>query len=100
MIALDTILKVAGGSTGGAATALLATYALFTPEAQFSRHVAEERTTTVQTLVETLRKEPAGGYRDTLCKTLEQTLAAICLDSPSHPFCADRTILLEKAGCR
>lgn len=100
MIAIDTILKVAGGSTGGAATALLATYALFTPEAQFARHVAEERTTTVQNLVSELQKEPAGRYHDTLCATLEQTLAAICLDSPGHPFCIDRAVLMTKAGCR
>jgi hypothetical protein len=100
MISLDAITKIAGGSTGGASLALVASYALFVPEQQFARHVAEERTATVQTLIETLVKEPEGAYHGTLCRTLEQTLAAICLDSPSHPFCADRMVLLDKAGCK
>lgn len=99
MIDLSSLAKALGAPVGAAAVPLVAMYSLFTPEQQFTRHVAEERTTTVQTLVETLRKEEAGPYRDTLCRTLEQTLTAICLDSPSHPFCADRTVLMSKAGC-
>lgn len=99
MISLDAVAKIAGGSTGGAAVSLVATYALFTPAEQYNRHVAEERTGQVQQLVQALRDEPAGAYRDTLCKTLEATLAQICLDSPGHPFCIDRMVLMQKAGC-
>ena len=92
-------LKLAGYGVTAAAGAIGWVYGNFTPESQFSRHVAEERTTTVQNLVETLQKEPAGAYHDTLCKTLEATLAQICLDSPEHPFCKDRMVLMAKAGC-
>jgi hypothetical protein len=99
MISLDAITKIAGGSTGGASLALIATYALFTPQETYNRHVAEERTSTVQNLLEALRTEPPGAYRDTLCRTLESTLTAICLDSPEHPFCQDRKVLMAKAGC-
>jgi hypothetical protein len=99
MISLDAIGKILGGSTGGASLALVATYALFTPAEQYNRHVAEERTGQVQQTIETLSREPAGPYRDTLCKQLELTLAQICLDSPEHPFCKDRMVLMAKAGC-
>lgn len=99
MIGADAVVKILGGSTGGAATALVATYALFTPQTTYDRHVAEERTASVQNLIETLSREPAGAYRDTLCRTLESTLAQICLDSPDHPFCIDRMVLMSKAGC-
>jgi len=93
------LLKVLGTQGSTAAIPLLAMYALFTPESQYARHVAEERTTAVQQIVETAAKEPAGPYHDTLCRTLESTLAQICLDSPSHPFCIDRAVLMAKAGC-
>jgi hypothetical protein len=74
-------------------------YSLFTPQQTYDRHVAEERTAAVQRLIADLQDEPAGDYRDTLCRTLEATLAQICLDSPEHPFCLDRAVLMSKAGC-
>ena len=92
-------LKLAGYAAGAAVSAIGWAYGNFTPKADYARHVAEERTTTVQNLVSELQKEPDGAYHDTLCRTLEQTLAAICLDSPDHPFCLDRMVLMAKAGC-
>jgi hypothetical protein len=92
-------LKALGGGAGGALLPLVVMYQWAVPSSQFNRHVAEERTSTVQNLVDTLRNEPAGAYRNTLCKTLEATLAQICLDSPEHPFCIDRAVLMAKAGC-
>lgn len=100
MIDLASIAKAVGAPVGAAAVPLLAMYQFFTPQATYDRHVAEERTTTVQNLMATLANEPTGPYRDTLCRTLEATLAQICLDSPQHPFCIDRGVLLSKAGCR
>lgn len=100
MIDVGSALKALGAHGSTAAVPVLIGYMVFTPAEQYDRHVAEERTSTVQSLIETLRNEPAGAYRDTLCRTLESTLAQICLDSPEHPFCIDRAVLLAKAGCR
>lgn len=94
------IAKALGAPVGAAAVPLVMMYTLFTPQAQYARHVAEERTTTVQNLIRDLQSEPSGAYHDTLCRTLEQTLAAICLDSREHPFCVDRGELMAKARCR
>jgi hypothetical protein len=92
-------LKTAGWAVSASAGAIAWVYGNFTPKDSYNRHVAEERTAAVQRLIETLQGEPAGDYRDTLCRTLEATLAQICLDSPEHPFCIDRTVLMAKAGC-
>ena len=99
MIDIVATLKALGAHGSTAAVPLIATYALFTPADTYNRHVAEERTAIVQNLMETLRTEPAGPYRDTLCRTLQSTLTQICLDSPQHPFCIDRAVLMSKAGC-
>lgn len=91
--------KALGAPLGAAAAPIVMMYALFTPQATYDRHVAEERTATVQNLIETLSREPAGAYRDTLCKALEMTLVQICLDSSQHPFCESKDALMAKAGC-
>ena len=93
------LAKPAGISVTMVAASIAWIYGNFTPKEVYNRHVAEARTSTVQNLVETLQKEPSGPYHDTLCKTLESTLAEICLDSPDHPFCVDRMVLMAKAGC-
>lgn len=98
--AIPSVVKALGAHGSTAAVPILAGLMLFTPAEDYARHVAEERTSVVQNLMQTLKGEPPGAYRDTLCRTLEATLAQICLDSPGHPFCLDRAVLTARAGCQ
>ena len=93
------VIKALGDRGAVAAVPILMMYSMFTPADDYNRHVAENRIGTIIDLVADAESTPDGAFHDTLCRTLERELAALCLDSEGHPFCEDRLMLLEKAGC-
>lgn len=92
-------VKTTGANVAMIAGAVGWVYAQFTPAENFNRHVAEARTGTILDLKRALANVEPGPYRDTLCETLEAELASVCIDSPEHPFCLDRHMILEDSGC-
>ena len=96
---LDTILKIAGGGTTGTAAAIAISYTLFTPHAQFAEHVAKSERGFILETVDRAREQPPGDYKDSLCKTLRESLAELCAAAPTDAICVDRATYLKQAGC-
>lgn len=92
-------LKIGGWALGSAAGAIAWIYGNFTPADDYNRHVAENRIGTIIELKDDAREAGSSDFHETLCRTLERELAALCLDSADHPFCEDREMILEEAGC-
>lgn len=81
---------IAGGVFGAEAR--------YTPTADFYRHVADSKTGIILELVSRAGNAD-GAYKETLCRTLVQELNGICVDSPEHPMCVDRSEYIKQAGC-
>jgi hypothetical protein len=99
MIDPMAIAKALGAPAGAAAVPLVAMYALFTPADEYSRHVAESERGYILDIVEKARGEPNGGFKDSLCRTLDEAIARLCASAPDDALCMDRKALRERAGC-
>ena len=99
MIALDAVVKIVGGSTGGASVALLATYALFTPIEEHNQLVAKSDRGYILELVERARAEQPGPFKETMCKSLHEAIAELCAVAPDDAICLDRKDWIARAGC-
>lgn len=98
MIDPVTLKALASGGTG-AAIPIVMMYALFTPNQDFTSHVAESLRGGILDLVAQAHDEEPGPFKDALCKSLEQQIAELCTSAPNDSLCTDRSILREKAGC-
>lgn len=86
------------GVTAGLPVVLM--FSLFTPEDEYLRHVAESQRGFIFDQIERARVEGTGPYKDSICRSLEETISALCAESPEDSVCEDRVMLLEQAGCR
>lgn len=89
-------LPTTGVNVTAIAGAVAWVYGNFTTADDYIRHVAESRTGTVQQLRRDLRENPGDQIT---CDVLERELAAICLDTPDHPFCKEQRKILDAGGC-
>jgi len=85
------VTAVAGGS--------LAVEQRYVDEFTYVRHVAESRVGIIFDLIDRIARATDPEFHDTLCRSLEQELTNLCVDSEQHPMCVDRAMLLSKAGC-
>ena len=100
MIDPISIIKTIGTGGGATATALLASMFMFTTADDFSRHVAESRTSTVLNLMEKLGGDHSPEIHSILCRALLEEISALCLDTDGESvFCVDRAMIQESVGC-
>lgn len=99
MIDFAAVAKAVGVGGSSTATAVLASYLLFVPEKEYDRHVAESERTFILDVVEKARSEPAGPYKDSLCRTLDEAIGRLCAAARDDALCVDRAMLRERAGC-
>lgn len=94
-------LKQAGAGVTAVAGVVGWVYHEFVPQREFDQFVAQDRTRAVLDLMQVLGATPREDVtQPTLCKALQEEIARICTDSPTHPFCIDRAMLMQKAGCQ
>ena len=99
MIDLTAVAKAVGAPLGAAAVPIVAMYQWATPITEHNRLVAESNRSYILDVVEKARNEPAGAFKDSLCKTLDEAIAELCASAKDDALCLDRAMLRERAGC-
>lgn len=93
------IFKMLGTGGAGAAIPIVVMYGFFTQEDDFNRHVADSaRGFILDTIERAVVTEP-GEYKDSLCRTLQESISELCSAAPEDSICVDRAIYFERAGC-
>lgn len=99
---IAALLKVfphLGSAAGGAAVPIVAMMMWATPAEDFAAHVADSKVGLIVDLTNQAAGEPPGGYKDALCRQLEEAIGQVCANQPDHSMCKDRQTFREKAGC-
>lgn len=96
---LSALAKLLGPAAGSAAVPVVVMFALFVPEDEYLRHVADSKSGVILELVDRARAEPDPMYRDSLCRALQEQIGELCASAPDHSLCQDRRLHLERAGC-
>jgi hypothetical protein len=99
MLDLASLAKVVGAPLGAAAVPIIAMYQWATPITEHNRLVAESQRGYILDVVEKARTVDPGEFKDSLCRTLEQSLAELCAVAETDALCVDRAMYLERAGC-
>jgi len=93
------LAKLAGSGGLGAALPIVLMYSQFTPIASHNELVAKSDRSYILELVDKARAEPAGAFKDTICKSLHEAVAELCAAAHDDAICVDRQMWFERAGC-
>ena len=77
----------------------MAMYALFTPIDQHLAVTAQINRGYILDVVEKLRTMEDGEFKDSLCRSLHESIAELCASAPEDAICVDRAMWIERAGC-
>ena len=97
------VLKAVGAGAVALIAGVGAVYSQFTPRADFDAYTAAEAASDNRALILSTVKdaaaEPAGAYKDSLCRGLDEAIDELCSIEPEGAICMDRAVYREKAGC-